>query len=613
MLIGLMFALSLASLAQPERVLVSADARIVTYVTGDVLWSQRLGGNAAPLGSPVRVAEGMRRDVSPLREFDALSPDGSRLVFRTGHGGPYDQGELRVASLDASGRSRVKPLVDPELGARLQTFVHVAGTGAVWSADNRRVAFVALDPEQDTNLQVYVADTDAGKIERWTDDRLSKLSVTWGPHGDSLLVTATNFTTKVSLWRLLSPSNKQEILRAQGRWLSDLRLSPDGNWLIFSRDDGTTGQARVNADGSATMQDAPLPRLQYVAFTPDGSALLARRAEGMSGGVVLVNRSSGAVANLTTGDPLFSPVGIGGLAAVPVVVFTVETGASPREVRTAKLGGGKSLVDVQTIARSTGFAAADLPFKFQIFQGTAKLYLPKGNAAGSPPPLVVVPYGGYVNTFDDPNGFLEAGWLDLMRRGWAVVLPNTSCAPSATACPGIYGELELRDTQKLIDELRARGLADSRRVAVIGHTHGGSLAYYYATHSGDFCAAVAINGRADWVAQANNGDGYITQRMGGLPSQKPELYEKGSPLQNLAAVTTPILAVSGALDTSILAENEYTFAVAARSANKPVELLDFPDEGQLIVKPVNIRRLWDKTSALLDSACRPRRMTGESQ
>ena len=129
------------------------------------------------------------------------------------------------------------------------------------------------------------------------------------------------------------------------------------------------------------------------------------------------------------------------------------------------------------------------------------------------------------------------------------------------------------------------------------------MAYYYATHSSRFCGVIAINGRADWEAQARYGDGYLVQQMGGLPASVPNVYAEFSPLRNIARVTTPILAVAGKLDTQILSANASAIVTALHAANKPAELIEFPDEGHLIVKPENIRRLWEAGLALLDNSC----------
>jgi conjugative relaxase-like TrwC/TraI family protein len=79
----------------------------------------------SPVGMPIRVATGMRRDWGFRREFEAFSPDGSRLAFRTGHGGRSDQGEVN------------------RYGEEITTSEHRAGWDATFSAP-KSVSLAAL-------------------------------------------------------------------------------------------------------------------------------------------------------------------------------------------------------------------------------------------------------------------------------------------------------------------------------------------------------------------------------------------------------------------------------------------------------------------------------------
>jgi dipeptidyl aminopeptidase/acylaminoacyl peptidase len=263
------------------------------------------------------------------------------------------------------------------------------------------------------------------------------------------------------------------------------------------------------------------------------------------------------------------------------------------------------------VARSRGLSDSSAVPDYRVFRWIAadgetrdaKLFLPRHRDSRSLSPLVIVPYGGFINNFPDADELLDGLLLELGRRGWAVALPNTRGAASDDSHIGHYGDVQLEDTDRLIGALGAARLADTTRVAVIGHSHGAALAYYYLTHSSRFCAVVAINGRADWELQARYGDAYLINQMGGTPDSLPYRYARFSPIQNAASVTTPLLAVSGAHDTQILPLNAARMVDSLHAFRKQAELLAFPDEGHILSKPDDVWRFREAVFALLGKSC----------
>ena len=234
----------------------------------------------------------------------------------------------------------------------------------------------------------------------------------------------------------------------------------------------------------------------------------------------------------------------------------------------------------------------------------AQLFLPPEGVR--PFPLVVVPYGGYANEFPKAGYFLTQGVQPLVSRGYAVVLPNTRGIASGAQTDGRYGATQLEDTHALLDALAGAGVADTSRVAVVGHSHGATMAYYYVSHSRRFRAAVAINGAADWVVQA----GLQTMvglpgGMGGTPEEVPEAYRAASPLANARSVVAPVLAVAGRTDTQIPPSNAEAMTAALQSLGGDATLRVFEDEGHLIERPDNQRAFWSAVFAFLDRTIGP--------
>jgi dipeptidyl aminopeptidase/acylaminoacyl peptidase len=219
------------------------------------------------------------------------------------------------------------------------------------------------------------------------------------------------------------------------------------------------------------------------------------------------------------------------------------------------------------------------------------------------PPTVIVPYGGYRNAALSTTYFLDVLLRELLNGGWQVIRPNTSAANVLAQRSG-YGAVQLSDIRDLVDSLAARSVLDPRRVAVIGHSHGASLAYYFATHSTVFCAIVAVNGRTDWVMQARyQYDGLLPGPLGASPDKDPALYAAASPLPNARAVTAPILLVAGANDGQILPVNATAMADSLREYSRAFDLLFFEDEGHMIEADANRDEFIRRAKATLE-ACR---------
>ena len=302
-------------------------------------------------------------------------------------------------------------------------------------------------------------------------------------------------------------------------------------------------------------------------------------------------------------------VGMPAGSADAVVAYMPQTGNVPADIWIGRLSRTRRLYATHNVSTlNAGIARTALP-RTVIYHwvsgagDTLDAQLLLRRRARGRRPLVVVPYGGYRNHFPQSDYFPERGFFSLLARGYAVVLPNTRGTDTDKRDRGQYGAPQLEDTERLIDALSRDGLIDRGRVAVLGHSHGGSMVYYYLTHSSAFCAGIAVSGRADWVLQANHGDGLLPDILGGTPEARPEVYAAFSPAANARRASTPLLAVAGMHDTQILPANVPIMADSIRAAGKRIEMLVFADEGHVLEQEPNIARFWSRTQALLDVAC----------
>ena len=191
----------------------------------------------------------------------------------------------------------------------------------------------------------------------------------------------------------------------------------------------------------------------------------------------------------------------------------------------------------------------------------AYLTLPKGPAPKNLP-LLVIPHGG-------PWARDNFGYNPLAQffanRGYAVLAPNFRGSTGygkkfLNAGNNEWGGMMQDDITFGVKHLVAQGVADPKRVAILGGSYGG-----YATLAGVaftpdlYSAAVSIVGPSNLLTLLDSippyweaGRKMFYMRMGDptTPEGKKQL-ERQSPLNSAAKIKTPLLVVQGANDPRV--------------------------------------------------------------
>ncbi len=227
----------------------------------------------------------------------------------------------------------------------------------------------------------------------------------------------------------------------------------------------------------------------------------------------------------------------------------------------------------------------------------AYLTLPKGVEAKNLP-AVIVPHGGPWGR--DSWGYNPFAQF-LANRGYAVLQPNFRASTG-------YGKkfLDSGNKQwgdKMQDDvtwgakyLNAQGIADPKRVGIMGGSYGG-----YATLAGVaftpdlYAAGVSIVGPSNLITLLESIPPYWEQirklfyeRMGdpNTPEGKVQLLRQ-SPLTAAAKIKTPLLVIQGANDPRVNKRESDQIVIALRDRGFPVEYMVAPDEGHGFARPVN--------------------------
>ncbi|HEX9630057.1 MAG TPA: prolyl oligopeptidase family serine peptidase, partial [Pyrinomonadaceae bacterium] len=109
-------------------------------------------------------------------------------------------------------------------------------------------------------------------------------------------------------------------------------------------------------------------------------------------------------------------------------------------------------------------------------------------------------------------------------------------------------------------------------------------------------------GIANW--QSYYGQNLIDQWMipffGASVYDDPAVYEKSSPIHFIKKVKTPTLVIVGEHDAECPSAQSYEFWHALRTLNVPTQLIIYPGEGHLFVKPENQADRMGQTVAWFD-------------
>jgi len=239
----------------------------------------------------------------------------------------------------------------------------------------------------------------------------------------------------------------------------------------------------------------------------------------------------------------------------------------------------------------------------------AYLTLPKGVAAKNLPTLIV-PHGG-------PWGREQWGYDTLAQffanRGYAVLMPNFRGSTGYGRKFLDAGNLEWG--RKMQDDITwgvkylvAEGIADPRRVGILGGSYGGYATLAGVTFTPDlYAAAVDIVGPSNLVTLMESIPPYweaarkmFAVRMGDLstPEGKALLAER-SPLHSTDKIKTPLLVAQGANDPRVNRREAEQIVIALRDRGFPVEYLLAPDEGHGFARPVNNLALYMESEKFL--------------
>ncbi len=525
---------------------------------GKVVWSptgEWLAYTVLPGGGLNAQIWVMRADGTGARRLTPGGKDNNAL-----HGWTRDGTRLRVDTNKDHPAARDAALLDVASGT---WHILTSDRGINTPTDVRRARAVVVRTvgRGDTNLVAIDLATGAETLLTPHD---GKAENEWGemsPDGTTVHVISNvgrdreAFAT-VTLAADGAPSPIRYVATREDAVADAAVLSPDGRIAALSWNAG--GRNEIAWLDTATGRSRPGPRLPIdivfpVAFSADAKRLaLFGSAANRTFDIYVVDVGSGAVTRVT--ESRHDGVDLERLVRPEAIEYTAHDGVA--------LSGW--------------------------------LYRPPG--VDGPMPLVFNYHGG-------PEGqarpTMSPDAQALVASGIAVFAPNVRGSSGFGKAfmamdDGARRVDAIADIRSTTDALVRAGIADPKRLGIMGGSYGGYMVMAAVTEFPDMFAAGAnlfgIVNFESFFRETEPWMAAISTTEYGDPATEAAMLRRLSPIHKLDRITTPLLVLHGANDTNVPVVEAEQIVASLKARDVPVKYLLFPDEGHGWRKTTNRAR-----------------------
>jgi dipeptidyl aminopeptidase/acylaminoacyl peptidase len=453
-----------------------------------------------------------------------------------------------------------------------------------WSRDGKQIAFLGPDPkteaeekkEKDKN-DARIVDKDdkharlwlisvADKAERaLTPANFSVSNLAWFPDGSSLAIIATDQpesdrnTERIFLVQtsVKDPRAAMKVLLTPRGPFGELAVAPSGRAISFigSREDGPAPHdlwlLPVNMPAAKNLTSASLDRAVLGYRWNKDASLILLAADGFTRKLIRYSSSSERE-DVATAETMPSSFAV---ADNGTIAFVGENSTEPQEIWIA--AAGQQARKSSSLNKSFDAFSTVKPeiYKYKSFDGLeieAAVLKPSGYDGKSRLPLIALIHGGPTGAWESS---IEAWGQLLVARGYAVFYPNIRGSIGygekfIESNRADWGGGDFRDVIAGIDDLVAKGIADSNRLGIGGWSYGGYMSEWAITQTTRFKAAVSGAGMANLISE------YGTEQhpsydewFWSVPYERPEGFLNSSPFVHVRNAKTPTLILQGDADT----------------------------------------------------------------
>ncbi|NNE67442.1 MAG: S9 family peptidase [Pyrinomonadaceae bacterium] len=487
-----------------------------------------------------------------------------RLQFKRDYRGYLDRFRTHLYVFDVSSDEEPRQITSGDFD----------DSQAKWSPDGKSIAFVSNrtdNPDGNVNSDIWIVAADNGdkgaNLVQVTTNKREDTNPSWSPDGKTITyrtVTSPPETIWYAVNQVATVSasgGKPTVLTPSlDRRINSPRFSEDGKsiWFVIE-DSGEYQFASVPAGGG------PIKRHISGGISVGGFDL--------NGGTIAMEL---------------------GKRDAPDEIYTFAAGKTKQITEL-----NKKLLDSLNIAETE-------EIRYKSKDGTeieAFLTKPVGFNPAIKYPLILHPHGGPVAQYDHSFNFWAQLWA---ANGYAVLQPNPRGSSGygekfSAALFARWGTVDFEDVDSGVDHVIARGYVDPKKLGVGGWSYGGILTNYVITQSQRY--AGAVSGASLALYRANYGhDHYqlLWEQELGLPWENAEAWEKISPFNNVAKITTPTMWIGGQVDWNVPILNSEQMYQAMKRLGRETQLVVYPGEHHGIRRPTFQKDRFERWLAWYD-------------
>ncbi len=510
------------------------------------------------------------------------SPDGNWLAFSLAPGGGMNQQVYLVRS----GGSELRRITD---GGKDNNWL------GDWTSDGRSIT-IASNRRTSSAMDAYVADVSSGTLKLVSQNQGTGQFIDVSRDSKWAILTRTASRGNNNLFLVEISSGGEKLLtphEGPGSFSGSFGKSSDIIYVRSNKDRDLTafGKIKIAKDGTpgpiqilAEQKDAELDGLEIndqgttaiLVWNVAGRSEISffdLTKERMSPGPKLPSEIAGGLTFSQDGKQV-AIVLSGSTSPANIWLMDVRSRKFRQITKSAHPGIDLSKLVQPELVRFKSHDGLEL---------SGWLYVPP--AFAKPGPVVFSFHGG-------PEGQERPGFRSdyqaLLSQGIAVLAPNVRGSSGfgktfVNMDNGILRVNGVKDIKSCLDYVVTSGVADSKRIGIMGGSYGGYMVMAGLTEFPEsFAAGANLFGVVNFETFFANTEPWmaaISTVEYGDPKTQLDMLKKLSPINKVDKVVAPTIVLHGANDTNVPVVEAVQVVTNLKKRNVPVEYVLFPDEG----------------------------------